>query len=308
MNFDIEQVKKEIQPINFFRKQEYSGHVKEYFKFYGFHEGNVPHYSGTVNSGENSIYVHVYVPEHYTAVIFLLHGYQDHSGILAPAIENFINQKYAVVTYDMQGYGLSSGTRAGITDFSEYAKTLSDLLNETQNHLHGPYHIAGHSMGCAVILDYLFEHGIIPFEKVIFIAPLVKSRWWKLSRLGHLAAKKIIKKIPRKFRKDCGNKEFLKFYKNDPLQYRYVHLSWVRALFKWNRRIKKSFTNYKPALVLQGQNDIIVDWDWNIKFLRKKLPNAKVIYLETGNHQLLNELPAVRERVFYFINSYLKQG
>ncbi len=60
--------------------------------------------------------------------IFLLHGYNDHTGILKNLICFCLNQNYSVAVYDLPGLGLSSGEQGAIKDFSEYADILKTFF------------------------------------------------------------------------------------------------------------------------------------------------------------------------------------
>jgi len=51
----------------------------------------------------------------------------------------------------------------------------------------------------------------------------------------------------------------------------------------------------------------IVDWEYNLDFLKKALDRAKVVIIPEADHQLLNERQDLREKAFLEIERYLKK-
>ncbi|OGS21366.1 MAG: hypothetical protein A3J83_05150 [Elusimicrobia bacterium RIFOXYA2_FULL_40_6] len=303
---NIESIKKGLIPLDFSNNYKYSKINLEYFSYYGLNFDKVKHVFGTFKSGSKVLAAHFYIPNKYTATVVLMHGYLDHTGILKNAIKDLLEQNYAVAVYDVQGHGLSSEERAEINDFRQYSVVFDDFMNITKNNLHGPYNIISFSMGAAITMEYLLNQGKYNFDKIVFVAPLVKSASWQVSKIGYFFGKYFLDNVPRSFRNDSSDKEFLSFYRNDPLQTKKIPLVWVNALIKWNERIKSTRPNNKKILILQGTKDRIVSWRENLEFLKTKFPNAKVVLIQDADHQLYNENRDIRMRVFNEINSYLQ--
>lgn len=93
------------------------------------------------------------------AVILIVHGYAEHSGRYAHLAAHFVNQGYAVHTYDQRGYGRSDGKPGYIDRFDVYLDDLGIFLARAQAQYPAlPIFLFGHSMGGAVVTLYAIEH------------------------------------------------------------------------------------------------------------------------------------------------------
>jgi alpha-beta hydrolase superfamily lysophospholipase len=80
----------------------------------------------------------------------------------------------------------------------------------------------------------------------------------------------------------------------------------VRALIEWNEKVVESYPpSQTPLLIIQGTEDTVVEWRYNIPFLQRKLPQSQVSYLEGAQHDLLWEAPPIRQKVFDQILNFL---
>ena len=146
------------------------------------------------------------------------------------------------------------------------------------------------------------------FSKIIFLAPLVHSAYWTITKANYYLAKPFVETVPRIFRVNSSDPEFIEFIKTDPLQCRDIPLKWVSALIAWNERVQGYQPRLQSILVVQGTGDKIVDWRFNIPFLKRKFDAVKVNWIEDARHQLVNEAPAYRSIVFSHIKAYLKNN
>ncbi|MFH1614403.1 MAG: alpha/beta hydrolase [Planctomycetota bacterium] len=308
MDKAITKIKEAIKPLDDF-SSEYPDSVVDYFKYYGldFDSNDVEHIFGTFESGGFTLVGHIYKPEKYKGTVFAVHGYFDHCGQLNHLIKHLIKAGYAVAAFDLPGHGLSGGRRGVIDDFTQYSQALIDFADKVRPQLNGPYHFVGHSTGATAVLDYLLTNNHVVFDRVILAAPLVHCAAWEQSKIGYNEKVQFVKSVPRVFRKNSSDSEFLDFIKHkDPLQARKIPLIWVRALHKWNEKIKDAPPSEKPIKVIQGTSDIIVDRQFNVKFLKEKFPNIEISMIEKANHELFNESVDLRAEVFREISSYLE--
>ena len=88
-------------------------------------------------------------------------------------------------------------------------------------------------------------------------------------------------------------------------QRRRLSIAWFNALVEWNERIKSLPPNPRPIAIIQGNADSVVDWEYNLKFLVGKFPDARVDIIDVGRHQLLNEGPALRAEVLRIVDDVL---
>jgi alpha-beta hydrolase superfamily lysophospholipase len=265
----------------------------------------IEHQLGTFKSGEFTLCGYIFKPRDYKATVVILHGYLNHCGLLAKLIKYLVEAGFAVAVFDLPGHGLSSGEPTAIDDFSQYSDSLNDFLKIIKPKLHGPYHIIGHSTGAAVILEYLLEGGDDCFDKVILTAPLERTDFWVLEKIGFSISRLFCDNLPRVFRKVTSDEEFLKFVKyKDPLQAKKISLKWVAAMFKWDHRIADAKVSSRPVLVIQGTKDNIINWRHNIRFIQSKFPKTEVELIENCRHELFNESACLREEIFLKIRTY----
>ncbi|MBU1260612.1 MAG: alpha/beta hydrolase [Planctomycetes bacterium] len=286
--------------------RSYFNSAEEYLKFYGLGCASVRYECVPFKSNGFELAGQVFVPKEYKATVVILHGYLGHCGLLAKIIRYLTGTGFAVAVYDLPGHGLSSGEPTAIDDFSQYTDSLVVFLTIARQKLHGPYHIIGHSMGAAIVMDYIFSGKKDYFDKVILAAPLIRSQLWFLSKLGYMIYRPFAKRIFRLFRNVSSDKDFLKFVKHkDPLQAKNLSLSWTGAMFKWNREIADAQVSDRPVMVIQGTCENIVSWRYNLKFIQSKFSNTQIKLVENVRHELFNESAEIREKVFSQIKDCL---
>jgi alpha-beta hydrolase superfamily lysophospholipase len=303
----IAETKSRMQPLGV--KGGYPPSSIEYFKYYGLDlaDERIEHLFGSFQSGSFTLAGHIFRPKDYKATVVILHGYLNHCGLLSKLINFLLEAGFAVAVYDLPGHGLSSGVPTAIDDFSQYSDSLQCFIKIVKPQLHGPYHAIGHSTGAAIIMDYLFTGRENCFEKVILVAPLVRSELWFLSKLGYKICRPFCNNLPRVFRKVSSDKDFLRFVKyKDPLQARKISLKWVNAMFKWDEKIINAKASQRPTLVIQGTNDNIVAWKYNLKFIQSKFSRAEIEFVENARHELFNESADIRKEMFSQIGRYLE--
>ena len=62
-----------------------------------------------------------------------------------------------------------------------------------------------------------------------------------------------------------------------------------------------------PVMIVQGTDDRILDWEYNLVFLKKILDTVEIEMVSGADHQLVNEAPDLRDEVFLEIGEYLGQ-
>jgi len=304
------------------------GSIESYLEFYGLKMSAARHEFVPFKSNDFELAGHIFIPletgclqrpsplgasltgfrpQNYKATVFILHGYLGHCGLLSKLIKYLVESGFAVAVFDLPGHGLSSGERTAIDDFTQYSQSLNDFMGIIKPRLHGPYHIIGHSTGAAVVVDYLLGGGDDCFDKVILTAPLERSDWWLLSKIGFSISRRFSRFLPRVFRRVSSDRDFLRFVKyKDPLQAKKISLKWVGAMFKWDEKIAGAKNSQRPMLVIQGTKDNIISWKYNLKFIQSKFSNTQIKLVEKGGHELFNESEEIRTMVFSQIKDYLK--
>lgn len=281
----------------------------EYFRHYGIDfENRFPelnHHFGCIESVPYSIAAHYYDLKDAEGTCFIVHGYYDHSGLYGRLIEYCLKRKLSVVIYDLPGHGLSSGEQANIPSFLDYQTVLSRVVDLFSPVAPRPWNAIGQSTGGAILMDFLLSAREPVFAKTVLLAPLVRPASWSRIVLLNRLVGVFVNRLTRRFAKNSHDNNFLEFLKNgDPLQSRYLPLTWVTALKQWINYFEHlRFVDYAP-LIIQGKEDETVDWRYNVSAIQKKFPNSKLYYLQDGRHHLANEDEAILTKLYSAMDMY----
>ncbi len=303
----MNQLKSNILPLDLSKKPIHTPLEDAYFHYYGLDFKGIDHFFGFFVSGGYTLSAHIFVPETRKGTIILMHGYFDHTGTLKNLIKHCLDRSFAVAVYDMPGHGLSAGKRLWINDFSEYTLIFDDFARLVQEQFHDLCCLIAHSTGCAVGYEYLYHHPDRSiFKKIIFLSPLVRHAYWNISTAHYHLAKPFVENLPRKIRENSSDAGYIEKVINDPLQERYIPIKWLEALYSWNTKIQDYNKLAVKVLIIQGKGDTVVDWEYNIPFLVKKLEPVTVKWIDHARHQLVNEEVSIRTEVFEAISAYLE--
>lgn len=313
--FDSERLHQQVQKLTPAVLQQPAGRhgdaVAQYFQYYGIdferHCDGVAHYFGHFPSGKFEIVCHYFTVAQPRGTCFIFHGYFDHSGLFRHLIDYCLRRQFNVVIYDLPGHGLSTGERASIGSFIEYEGALKDCLKLFGEIAPQPWHAIAQSTGAAVLMDYLLLQEAPSFEKVVLLAPLVRSAEWRWVKAAHWVGQHFLDSVPRKFGRNSADAAFVHFIEHeDPLQAKVIPVAWVDALIRWERRFDSLPASERAPLIVQGQRDITVDWKYNINAIRDKFPRAKYLPLQDAAHHLANETADVRAKIVAAMDLYFQ--
>ncbi len=309
---------RELPQLSLTPTDEISDAIRGYRAFYALDQLPAYHHQGYLRAGDHRIHVQIFQP--LTAAqgtAWVLHGYLEHSGLYQPMIAELLAQNFAVLTLDLPGHGLSSGEETGISDFSVYQDLLKDLhrwvTEQEEGALPQPWVGLGQSTGCAIWMDHVLKactrkHTPI-IERLFLISPLVrpaKSGWWQ-NAVGLSLIRQIKHNVPRKFRRNNSNPEYLRFVRlQDPLQARVMAMSWILALSRWMPYMEALPASRFPVWLVQGMRDQTVDWRFNNAYVRRKFRLKVALILEDASHQLVNECKEIRAPMTALIPVFLK--
>lgn len=275
--------------------------------------GPLTHAFGCVEAAGFRIATHYWLPEKPQGTLVLLHGYYDHVGVFEHPIRFALEHNLAVLAFDLPGHGLSSGEPAVIDSFNQYGDVLAEILQQSAALMPQPLHALGQSTGCAVLLNYMWRYATTrnaseSFTKIALCSPLVLPRGWRgihLGRYVYAVLKHFIRRISRTFSNSSHDPVFNEFLQHqDLLQAKCLPLRWVGAMKQWHELLLNFAPLHNPLLIVQGTDDMTVDWQYNIPLLEQKLPNAKLVYVAAAGHQLVNESDIYRQQVFTAIKKY----
>ncbi|WP_286751616.1 alpha/beta hydrolase [Pseudomonas sp. UBA2522] len=304
-SFHPDLLRTSLAPLN--ARKPLCTHAKAYQRFYGL---DLPVHSwlGQFAVAGFEVVAQVWCPQQPKATLLLLHGYYDHMGLYRHLVAWALKRGYAVVSCDLPGHGLSSGERASIDDFAIYQQVLECLFEQTRSlQLPHPWHLCGQSTGGAIAVDHLLHNPqTSPIDgQVLLLAPLVRPCAWRWSKLSYHVLRHFVNGIKRRFTENSTDPAFLPFLEADPLQPRRLPTAWVGALIDWITRIEAAPVSTRQPLIVQGEADGTVDWPYNLQVLRAKFAQPQVMMLPGARHHLANELPAIRQRYFDFIDQHL---
>ena len=304
---DVRRIQKDMVALDLSAAYTPTAPIASYFNFYGIGYKNVRHFFGHFTSRSLLLSAHVFIPRAPKGTLFLLHGYLDHSGTFKHLIQAAVDHRFAVAVFDLPGHGLSSGERGAIDDFKAYVQTFKDFIELCAPQLVQPFHIVGHSTGCAIAFEYLQQTPEVEFDKVVFLAPLVHNANWRLSKFGVSLAKLFVDTLPRKFRDNSSDAEFLDFMHKDPLQGKRLSIKFLSALYAWDDRARQYEAVSNSLLLIQGKEDEIVDWHYNVGFFKAKIKGVTLELIDGAKHQLANERKDIRDKVFDLIFEYVNR-
>ncbi|MCI8208208.1 alpha/beta hydrolase [Pseudomonas sp. S25] len=264
---------------------------------------------GRMDVGGYEIVGQVWIPDKPVATLFLMHGFYDHMGLFRHLIEWALSMNFAVISCDLPGHGLSSGSRASINDFAEYQAVLQRLFEEANAlQLPKPWHLCGQSTGGAILIDHLLHHGVeSPAQgQVILLAPLVRPRAWGWSKFSYYLLNPFVTGIARRFSENSNAPAFLPFLLADPLQPRRLPTAWVGALARWIKRIESAPSSPRSPIIIQGEADMTVDWRHNLMVLNEKFTEPRILMLSEARHHLANEIPELRAQYLNFVEQKMR--
>ena len=287
-------------------------HLERYLGHYGLAPLLAEHvglYVGYVDAQGFRLWTQVWSPAEPVGTAFVVHGYFDHLGLYRHLLERLLERRWRVVLWDLPGHGLSSGARASIQDFADYGGCLEALQAhlEQEELAPRPWLGVGQSTGAAILAtDALARGEDSQWAGLALLAPLVRPWGWRQASWLHLLAGPFLSSVPRKFRPNSTDEEFAAFLRDrDPLQADRVAVDWVSAMRRWMPRLLALPPNPVPTLILQGEQDLTVDWEWNLGVLAHKFPNAEIHRHPEARHHLVNEAEPIRRALFETLDRFI---
>lgn len=283
--------------------------LTSYLSLYGLDTIGASPIIGTFKSDSFTCVGQIYKPSGISrGTVIFLHGLFDHVGTNVNAIKICLQENYTFAAFDLPGHGLSSGIRGGIGDFSEYATALHNFLCICDTLTNPPQIFIGHSTGCAVALEYITSTTNQPFARIIFLAPLIRTSSYKFSAIGYKFFHSFRTMPRQRFHKSSHDEEAIERLRKDPLQPTVFQMQWAGAYFRWFDHINKVPEQKLPLVVIQGTDDAIVDWKYNLNWFKRKVNGLSIVTINDARHNLLNESSEYRNKccdtIRAIINAY----
>jgi alpha-beta hydrolase superfamily lysophospholipase len=261
-----------------------------------------------------TLYFKEYLPKFkIEAVVCIVHGLGDHSGLFSNLIDYFINKNYAVLTIDLRGHGKSEGTRGHIPSYEAILSDLDILLAESQRRFNNtPIFFYGHSFGGNLVINYVLRHHK-KISGVIATAPWLSLtnnpstfKLLFLSVLNKLSPKSSIG-LDVVDSSALSHKPGLEErYKNDPLVHDKVTSRLFLNAYKaglWG--IKHASNLDVPLLLMHGTDDTITSPEASQKFAENTSKNLCELKLWGGlYHSLHNEID--NHELYSYVNNWIQ--
>jgi alpha-beta hydrolase superfamily lysophospholipase len=172
----------------------------------------------------------------------------------------------------------------------------------------------GQSTGGAILMDYVLSASAQrqqpELERLFLLAPLVfpaRMQWLQM-KLAFWLFKSLRSGLPRAFRQNTSNIEFWHFMRDeDPLQARWIPLSWLLALKEWVAYMHQFPPCSFPVWMVQGERDGTVNGEYNAQFITKNLHLVRSLLLKEASHQLANERADIRAPIDDLLQQFLHE-
>jgi alpha-beta hydrolase superfamily lysophospholipase len=264
-------------------------------------------------SGEVQLFFRWVRPDRPRGVLVVVHGLGEHSGRYQALAEALVAGNFTYYSYDLRGHGQSDGPRGDVHRFNDYSEDLDAFLRMVRGREERlPIFLMGHSMGGIVAVLYALNHqaelaGLIAastaFQLVSPPAP------WSLLGSRLLSAVAPGLKLQNDLHPDqlSNDPGVAARYLADPLVQRRVTVQWANEFFgNYHQAIERAGELLLPVLVLHGGSDRIAEIAGARAFLERVSSADKTLHVYPNlRHELYNELPEYRSRVFSDLIAWL---
>jgi acylglycerol lipase len=249
-------------------------------------------------------------------VIVIQHGFGEHSGRYGYFLETMKDKNVSVYALDARGHGRSEGKRGHVDQFQYYIEDLSELIHlaKEENSV-DKIILLGHSLGGVISLQYACEGLNQDFLKGLIISsPGLKVKMDIEKEIKKFAAEFLSSFLPSMTIDANIDVNFLSHdrseidkYLKDPLVHGKISFQMGANLFHLNKAMKtKHHLIRVPILMIHGEKDGIADVEGTTRFFDGvSSQNKKLIIYPNLFHELMNELPADREKVLKDISEFI---
>lgn len=246
---------------------------------------------------QRKIFFQQWLPETETkGIIALVHGLGEHSGRYAHVAGFFTAQGIGIIAVDTYGHGQTTGKKGHADSMEAYMQQISHLLELAKQTVPDkPVFLYGHSMGGALVLNYLFRYKPV-INGVIATAPAVRPGFElpkPLLIIGRIA-RAIFPSFTQANSLDLENlshdREVIEQYKADPLVHNQVSGMVGISLIEWGEwLLQNARQSPAPLLLMHGTADKLTSYEAS-KLLASQL-TGDVTFKSYGGlfHEIHNE-------------------
>jgi alpha-beta hydrolase superfamily lysophospholipase len=246
------------------------------------------------------------------ATVVIAHGYGEHIARYDQTAQDLARGGFSVRGIDFRGHGQSAGTRGYCNRFDDY---IDDLEGEvTRARGEGlPLFVLGHSFGALVASHFVLRFpdlltGLVltsPFFKLAL--PVSGVKLWAAK-----IASRIFPKLPLpsglKGADVSRDPEVARIYDSDPLNNKNATARWATEAFSaQDALLTQAGKITLPLLLVAGAADKIADAnEAQVVFDRFGSTDKTLRMLPGQYHEVLNELPADRQKTLELIVDWLR--
>ncbi|MCF2860186.1 alpha/beta fold hydrolase [Pseudoalteromonas sp. SMS1] len=275
---------------------------------------------GKLSSVHGDIFYAHYTPRNPRFTVVLVNGRIESAIKYQELLWELIQNDIEVITYDHPGQGLSSrllnNPQIGhIDDFVQFSEVLHLVIQTLVLPNTDKWLFMAHSMGGAIVCDYLIKHPESPAKGAFLCAPMLQIEtapypFWIASGIAKFACYLGFDKHYAIGQNDYQAKPFADneltqceqryqrfrtLYQQQPeLQLGGVSFGWLNAAFPVTQKLSKAIIS-KPLSIASAKYDTIVKSEAHTKFANKH--EQCTIQTYAGKHELLCEVDPIRRAV-----------
>jgi lysophospholipase len=269
-------------------------------------------------------------------LIVIVHGYCEHRGRYRHVAEYLVAQGYAVLAGDLRGHGESGGERGYVRRFSDYLDDVKAFLAEAQlmfatagrgeadsdgmppatADVDAPLRpvLLAHSLGGLVALEFVLANPMAVRAMVLsspFLGIKLEVPGWKRGLALAASMLRPTTRLPNGIDANdvSHDPDVRKRYATDPLITHDATARWFTESQANQADVRMRAGRVRvPTLVLQAGDDRIVDSEACQEVFARLGSSDKMLNVYPGLfHEVLNELPADRERVLTDLSVWLNE-
>ncbi len=245
------------------------------------------------------------------AVVCLVHGLGEHSGRYAHLARRLTGDGFALLSFDLRGFGRSQGRRGHTPGYDSLMDDVGRLLGEAEGRFPGRRRfLYGHSMGGNLVINYALRRRP-PLAGVIASGP-----WFRLAfdpPASKLKVGRVMNSLWPTFTQASGldsaalsrDPEVVKAYNSDPLVHRLISARLFTCVFEagiWALDHAAEFG--LPLLIMHGGADRITSPEASRLFAGRVTGPCQFKLWDGFYHEIHNE--PEKEEVFNYLVSWLK--
>lgn len=274
------------------------------------------HQEGFINGQKGlSIYWQAWLPssEKVVASVVIAHGLGEHGGRYRRVAEHLVEHGCATYAIDHRGHGKSAGPRALVDRFDNAVADLDQLIDQVRKaRPNVPLVLLGHSMGGGLALDYAIAHQD-KLDGLLLSGPAVvldgaPPALLILSKMLSVVAPSlgVFSVDPALVSRDPAE---VAAYVSDPLNFHgKAPARTMGEIVRFVEGLPARLPQVTlPILLMHGTEDKLAGSGGSELVYRSIRSQDKTIKLYEGlYHEIFNELPADRARVFAELSGWIE--